>query len=169
MKKRESDIVGVRPDDPAGWPEDLSAPVAGLLHYWISKCVRGRYPRRADIAPGEIRDLLPYLYIVERLAGPQSDYLFRLVGTEIVKVEGECTGQRLSELFPDRGGYAAIWRQYDDACRGRIRVRYQDLGWKGKKHIDYETVLLPLRGDHKRSEEGDVAFLIGVAYATSLD
>jgi hypothetical protein len=161
-------MVALRPDDPASWPKGLSRPVAELVRYWGSKCLDGRFPRRFEIVPAEIPAILPYLYIVERLSGEETDYLFRLVGTRIVEIEGECTGRRLSELFVDRARYASVWRQYDEACAGRIFVRRQDLGWKGKRHIDYETVLLPLFGDGEAAGP-EVAFLIGVACATSLD
>lgn len=154
-------LAPVRPTEPGSWPPTLLPPTKELLEYWVSKCENGKYPRRPDIEPGEITRILPYIFMVERSDSGKSDYRFLLVGTEIVKVEGECTGQMLSEFFPDREKYADVWKQYDESCKGRIHVRYQSLGWKGKQHIEYETVLLPLYGDDE-----DVRYLIGTACAS---
>ena len=151
----------IRPDDPAGWPDTLSDPARRLLEYWASRCDGGRYPARADIEPGALRDVLPWIFIVECLPGEVTDYRFRLVGTRIAAIEGECTGRRLSDMFPDRTKYARLWKQYDACGAGRILIRHENLGWKGKTHINYQVVLLPLRG-----ETGEVEHLIGAAYST---
>lgn len=162
-KNISKNLIAVQPFEPDSWPPALFPPAKKLLKYWSSKCKDGKYPHRSDIAPGEITRILPYVFIVERADQGKSDYRFLLVGTEIVKTEGECTGQLLSELFPDRERYADIWKQYDESCSGVIYVRHQNLGWKGKKYIEYETVLLPLRGNSE-----NVEYLIGTAYAALL-
>ena len=162
-KKISKNLTAVQPFEPDSWPPELSTPTVTLLKYWASKCGDGQYPQRSDIEPGEITRILPYIFIVQRSVNGKSDYRFILVGTEIVKIEGECTGQLLSELFPDRERYADTWKQYDESCSGAIYVRHQNLGWKGKKYIEYETVLLPLRGDGE-----NVEYLIGTAYAALL-
>ncbi len=152
-------LVPIRPTDPDSWPDILTGPVKRLLEYWVSKNHAGRYPGLADIEPREIVPILPYIFIVDRLDSGKSDYRFRLVGTQIVEIEGECTGRFLSGMFPDRDRYADIWKQYDECCLGTIYVRHQNLGWKGKMYIDYETVLLPLHGNG-----GNVDNLIGAAH-----
>ena len=156
-------MVPIWPTDPGSWPPALFAPTKELLKYWSSKCGAADYPKRSVIEPGEISRILPYIFIVERTDDGTNDYRFLLVGTGIVNIEGECTGQLLSELFPDRDRYPDVWRQYDESCKGAIYIRHQTLGWKGKKFIDYETVLLPLYGDDE-----NVKYLIGTAYAALL-
>lgn len=158
-----SKLVPIRPTDPGSWPESLSDPAKGLLEYWVSKCDADKYPRRSSIEPSEITHILPYIFIVERLDGEKSDFRFRLVGTQIVNIEGECTGLLLSEIFPDRERHSNIWKQYDECCLGVTYVRRQNLAWKGKEYIDYETLLLPLCGD-----TGNVDYLIGTAHGTPL-
>lgn len=133
------------------------------MDYWVSKCGATGYPSRSAIEPAKIARILPYVFIVERTDDGTNDYRFLLVGTEIVNIEGESTGQLLSELFPDRDQYADVWKHYDESCKGVIYVRHQTLGWKGKKFIDYETVLLPLYGDGE-----NVKYLIGTSYAALL-
>jgi hypothetical protein len=105
--------------------------------------------------------LLPYIFMVDVLRdGETLDFQFRLVGTGIVDIEGEHTGKRLSEMFPDRQTYEMLWRQYCDATAGRIWVRHETLRWQGRDHIDYEVVLAPLQDG-----EGQVTLLIGIAHA----
>lgn len=160
---RLSDIAPVDPADPDSWPGSLSGPAQALLRYWLSKRgAGGLYPSLADIMPSDILDILPHIFIVDCLGGAPGDYQFRLVGTEIVATEGECTGMVLSELFPDRMKNATIWSQYDDCRKGKVHIRRQNLGWRGKTYINYETLLLPLAG-----VDGDVVHLIGTAVVVS--
>lgn len=163
MAKPISKLVPIRPTDLGSWPATLSGPAKELLEYWVSKCDADKYPVRSAIEPSKIKRILPYIFIVERLDGEKSDYRFRLVGTGIVDIEGECTGRLLSELFPDRDKYSNVWKQYDECCMGVTYIRHQTLGWRGKKYIEYETVLLPLYGDGE-----NVDYLIGTAYAALL-
>jgi hypothetical protein len=73
-----------------------------LYRYWDER--RGEHfaPRRADIHPGDIPRLLPYLLLVDVLPGPR--YRYRLVGTEVERVFGtKMTGRAIDELM--RGEY----------------------------------------------------------------
>lgn len=152
--------------DQRSWPLD-EAPLSGLgrefLAYWRAKCPPGGgFPTRADIAPEEILQLLPYIFMVDVLPetreGP--DYRFRLVGTAIMDLEGEHTGRLLSQMFPDREAYAVIWAQYRDAVNERIRVRQETLRWPDGDQTTYEVILVPLR-----DESGRVSMLFGLAHA----
>ncbi len=156
-------LTAIAPDDASSWPDDLSEPARVLLDYWRAKCRDGAFPDRSEIEPRHIVNILPYVFIVERLDVEPSDYCFRLVGTGIADIKGDLTGRRLSELFPDRDRHAKVWRQYDDACCGAIFVRSEGLGWRGKEFVRYKVVLLPLRGPH-----GAVRFLIGTAHGLPL-
>ena len=156
-------LVPIRPADSGTWPETLSDPSKKLLKYWVSKCGDRNFPDRAAIEPSEISQILPNIFLVEIVAGEQSDYRYLLVGTYIVDMEGECTGRLLSELFADRDEHASVWQQYDDCCLGEFYVRNENLGWQQRKFIDYEVVLLPLYGSG-----GEVEYLIGAAHGTPL-
>ena len=67
--------------------------------YWRSK-VRGRaMPRRADLDPTEIPQLLPDDMLVDVL--PQGRYRYRLIGTENTLAQGmNATGRYLDEVIP---------------------------------------------------------------------
>lgn len=152
--------IDIDPNVPQHWPSSLTRQAAELIAYWTSKSGTRAAPARADIDPSEIKPLLPCLMIVDV---EPDDFVFRLVGTHIVSMEGECTNQRLSDLFPDRERDRARWRQYRRARDGIISVRHSRLDWLGRDHVEYETVLMPLiEGD------GKVAHLLGIAHANSM-
>lgn len=163
VKNPTGNLTQLSLDDPGSWPPGLTDPTRLLLEYWRSKRLGDRFPRRAAIEPRDLVEILPYLLIIDRLDGAESDYRFRLVGTRIAEIEGDCTGRLLSELFPDRRRHARIWRHYDEACAGLVQRRNENLGWLGKSWIGYEVVLLPLL-----DAGGAVGHLIGTAHGEPL-
>lgn len=70
-----------------------------LNQYWEEqRFSRGMLPRRSDIAPDQIRDLLPYIMIVDVEHDPMR-FRYRLVGTRVVEYNGfEFTGRYLGEI-----------------------------------------------------------------------
>lgn len=78
---------------------ELTSPRIHRLHeYWQRQCKDGKLPRRADIAPEQIRDLLPNIMIVEVEHNPLR-FRYRLVGTRVVEYNGvEFTGRYLGEI-----------------------------------------------------------------------
>jgi hypothetical protein len=79
-------------------PEIGSRRVRQLYEYWEAKRGGRLAPRRADIDPGEIRGLLPYLLIGEFLSSP-FDVRYRLVGTAVVEAYGhEFMGRNLRDM-----------------------------------------------------------------------
>jgi hypothetical protein len=72
--------------------------LSALLDYWRSKLAGRAMPRRADIEPTEIPQLLPYLQLIDRVGGR---YRYRLAGTAIVAAYGsELTGKFVDEIIP---------------------------------------------------------------------
>ncbi|HEY9537677.1 MAG TPA: PAS domain-containing protein [Kiloniellaceae bacterium] len=148
------------------WQEE-EAPLSPLgrafLAYWHAKCPPGGgFPARADIAPDEMVRLLPSIFLVDVLpeAAGGCDFHFRLIGTGIVEVEGEHTGERLSALYTKRDADAVVWRQYEDAAAGKVRIRWETLRWPGRGPMQYEVILAPLQ-----DATGRVTMLIGLAHA----
>ena len=80
---------------------ELTSPRIHRLHgYWRHLHEkRGReLPRRADIAPDQIKDLLPNIMIVDVERNPMR-FRYRLVGTRVVEYNGvEFTGRYLGEI-----------------------------------------------------------------------
>ena len=68
-----------------------------LYSYW-QQSRGGKLPRRSDIAPDQIRDLLPNIMIVDVERDPLR-FRYRLVGTRVVEYNGfEFTGRYLGEI-----------------------------------------------------------------------
>jgi len=80
--------------------EITSPRIHRLYSYWQSQQLHrgGSLPRRSDIAPDRIRDLLPNIMIVDVERDPLR-FRYRLVGTRVVEYNGlEFTGRYLGEI-----------------------------------------------------------------------
>jgi hypothetical protein len=84
-------------------PSDIQLPDAYLrkaFAYWQRKCGERHMPRRADIDPVEMPDLLPYVRLVDVVAPGQ--FRYRLVGTELEQMHGGLAfaGRFVHEALP---------------------------------------------------------------------
>ena len=79
--------------------EDVPSTRARRMHqYWLGKKGARLMPTRADIDPGEIRDLLPHV-ILTRLEYEPFRVLYKLIGTRAVENAGmDYSGRYLDEL-----------------------------------------------------------------------
>ncbi|MBK8157715.1 MAG: PAS domain-containing protein [Rhodospirillaceae bacterium] len=76
-----------------------SVKIDQLRRWWLSKCGQRRFPDRADLDPAELKPLLPYILISERLE--PFNVRYRLVGTRVVGITGlDITGRDLAALTP---------------------------------------------------------------------
>jgi hypothetical protein len=118
-----------------------------LFEYWQSKCRDGRLPRRADIDPTEIPQLMPNILIVDIEQDPFR-VRYRLVGTQIVEATGfEFTGRYLDDIvLPDDEGPFLESYRLASASKAPVLARM-------KWHLDDDTVgeydvcFLPLSDD----------------------
>ncbi|MFC3676050.1 PAS domain-containing protein [Ferrovibrio xuzhouensis] len=116
-----------------------------LYDYWLGKKGARAAPSREDIAPQEIADVLPWVFIMERV-GDRLRY--RLVGDAFREIYGaRLIGMFLDEIDLDHITAAYIG-EYDIASRGPVAVARQ---WKFVKtdgrHLEYERLILPLSAD----------------------
>jgi len=83
-----------------------------LFDYWRSKCGGRRMASRADIEPAEIKRLLPYISLIDRV-GDGTRFRVRLAGTQLREFFGrEITGAYLDDL--DLEGRPNYWRAAND-------------------------------------------------------
>jgi len=119
--------------------------LSGLLSYWRGKLAGRTMPRRADIDPAEITRLLPYIQLVERVAGR---YRYRLTGTAIVAAYGrELTGKFVDEIIPP--GRRAVAQHHYDLAYGERRPMFVRNKYTTTKAIDIvaSRLILPLSED----------------------
>ncbi len=128
--------------------EHFSDPRLGRLYaYWRSKRTEGGPPRRRDLDPIEIPDLLPILHLIDVLWEPLR-FRHRLVGTEVVRymardvtgrmVDESLYGPATDEIFDSLAMLVAECRPY----RRQSRLDWHDRHW-----LAMESVELPLMGD----------------------
>jgi hypothetical protein len=95
--------------------EMKSRRILWALDYWQGKRANGSLPLRSQIDPIEMPRLLPYLMLIEVIAGRLR---YRLVGTQVAAGAGyDFTGRHLDELqFANRdfylGCYGAMLRTH---------------------------------------------------------
>ena len=89
-----------RPIDTLDIAQITSPRIHRLFSYWQNQQQSrgGMLPRRGDIAPDQLRDLLPNIMIVDVEREPLR-FRYRLVGTRVVEYNGfEFTGRYLGEI-----------------------------------------------------------------------
>jgi hypothetical protein len=118
-----------------------------LYAYWNGKKGDRRVPSRADIAPEEITDILPWVLLMERV-GERIRY--RLVGDEFRQIYGDkLIGMYLDEIDLDHITAAYI-EEYARAARDLVPVARKWTFTKNSgRHLDYERLILPLSPDDK--------------------
>jgi hypothetical protein len=125
-----------------------------IYDYWMSRRKNGRLPRREDIDPSDVTDLLPHIFLVDIEENPRH-YRFRLVGTKVVECFGlDMTGKTIDSL--DLGDDAdAILKHYDQAVDHGEPIYDRHRFWTEAygQHLNYERLLLPLSSDGKRVDK----------------
>lgn len=119
-----------------------------IARYWRDRSVDGRLPSRRDIDPIGLRDLLPFVFLVDVEPEPRR-FRYRLIGTAIAEFTGrDLTGRVIDEST--YGAFAGLAQgvfsiPVDTAkpvlCRGRA-VYNPPLAWQR-----VELLILPLSRD----------------------
>lgn len=112
--------------------------LVGLYRYWLSKCPPDGQPRRADIDPLELPDLLGHIMIVE-LTEPLEDSFYRLYGTVIAEYYGvDMTHWTMREV-PER-----VFENYRQVAKTGQPGAMVDRANIGGSVMTYAKLLLPL-------------------------
>lgn len=136
--------------------EKIRAPMLRRLYeYWLGKHRDGMAPGRADIDPLEMREALPYLWLVDIERDPLR-FRFRLVGTRIT----EWAGHEYTGVYVETETYGsqapAIAAQYREVVERRQPMWHQQYApWFGREFRFYEKIMLPLCG-----RDGEVEMLL---------
>ncbi len=160
-----------RAEGVAGEPGPAAAPrvkssriIDQALAYWQRIRANRAMPSRADLNPGDIPKLLPFIILMDVLHDPL-DFRYRLIGTEIDRiVHKNYRGMRLSEI-PGKEAPNPIWQHHQETVEARSPVR-KELTYSGPdgdvRRIEH--CLMPFSSDGKTVEQILVAVEIERQY-----
>jgi hypothetical protein len=121
-----------------------------LADYLAVKAPPGKLPGRKHIDPLELADLLPWLMLIDVIpqASGKPRYRIRLVGTEVVAIQGsDGTGKFVEEVLTGSEGIDVI-RRYDEIVRAHEpQYRRGTVAATGREHVPYERIIFPLASD----------------------
>jgi hypothetical protein len=121
--------------------------IKALHDYWDGLRGDRAMPARADVDPGAIPKLLPYIFMYDVTA--EGGYTIRLVGEEVVRFVGRnATGFPAGTVMPPRSA-AMIIKILDMVTTERApKFRAGKTHWHpDKAYRDYESCFLPLSAD----------------------
>jgi len=121
-----------------------------LSDYLASKAPFGKLPGRQHIEPTEIADLIPWIMLVDIItqADGEPRYRIRLVGTEVVNIQGsDRTGQYVQQVL-DSAEATAIMQGYGEIIRSHVPgYRAGVVATVGRDHVHYRRIAFPLARD----------------------
>lgn len=86
------------------WSVDRNAVLRRAYEYWLDKAAGRRAPDRGDLDPAELKDILPYLSILEIVEEEgATHHRYRLVGTRVVDALGYNPTNHIVEEFSAHG------------------------------------------------------------------
>ena len=128
-----------------------------LLNYWNELRGNRPAPKRSEIEPRDIKQILPHVFILER--SDRWTYRFRLAGTGLCNVYGmEFRRHNMAALWQDDSQQEILKLLNDVTGMGMIgRVEYT-AETPDNRQVSMEMVLLPLAQDN-----GAVTRVLGAA------
>ncbi len=117
--------------------------------YWRSVHPPAGLPGRAHIDPIVLRDLLPFVWLVDVQPAPFR-LRYRLVGTAVVDVLGrDMTGLWIDEAHPDLASHASYLGRAQAVVRERIPNwrRGRPNLWKHDTFTTVQNLIMPLASD----------------------
>lgn len=128
-----------------------------LFDYWNAIRAGRPAPRRSEVEPGDIRRILPYVFILERKS--RDDYRFRLAGTGLCSVYGmEFRGHNMLSMWQEDCVETLKEALDDVATNATISVVEYTAATNDKREATFEMILLPLA-----HEDGAVTRVLGAA------
>jgi len=118
-------------------------------------------PRRTDVTPRDLKDMLRHIVIFERFAENPSRYRWRLIGGAITPIAGNHTGKTFEETVPPE--HMERWVSCCDLvldggqpmrCLGRVHLQ-------GREYLDADNLFVPLANDNN-----EPAFVMGLCHYT---
>lgn len=124
------------------------------LHAYWHELAQGSVPRRSDIDPTRVKNLLPYLIIAEMSDEPMR-VRYRLVGTEVVRFTGmELTGRYLDDIKMDDFSLSELLHAYRSIRdSGQCGIGVAKFTMDDTPLLTTEYLLCPLRTDSAKIDK----------------
>jgi hypothetical protein len=118
-----------------------------LLSLWRTKAERGKMPRRSEITPRDLKNVLRNIVMFERVGRDPSRYRWRLIGTNLTHMAGDNTGKMFEETLPAE--HMPRWVECCDlVLDGGQPIRFLGrVHLQGKEYLDAENLFVPLAND----------------------
>lgn len=136
------------------------SPIRQAEAYWLALSENGTIPRRTQIDPRALENILPQTFILERIAPGLAR--FRLAGQHLCALAGmEVRGMPFSAFFaaPSRPGVAALLERLFDTP-AIVELTLSEERRRGAAGAEARAILLPLTSD-----DGAVNRALGVLIA----
>lgn len=119
-----------------------------LLNTWRVKSGTQNMPKRSDLTPRDLKDVLRNIVIFERIEKNPSRYQFRLIGTSLTDVAGHSTGKMLEDSVPPE--HLPRWIECGDlVLDGGQPLRFLGrVHFSGREYLDAEHLYVPLANDN---------------------
>lgn len=133
-----------------------------LLALWKEEA-EGGVPERSLFDAKALKPFLPNVTIIEReRVGESASYRFRLIGTEIARLFGEKTGERLEDAVPP--SFVERWSSaYETVLKARRPLRVETrFELPQVSYLDGETFFAPLR-----SKSGEIELILAATYLST--
>jgi hypothetical protein len=132
-----------------------------LLNLWRSKTGDRPMPKRSEMTPRDLKDVLRHLIILERVERSPSRYRVRLLGTSLTTMAGDRTGKLLEEVIP--ADHLPRWVVCADLILdGGTPMRFLGrVHLQGKEYLNAENLFVPLANDN-----GEPTFVMGLCRYT---
>ena len=119
-----------------------------LLNLWRSKAGDRPMPKRSEISPRDLKDILRNLLVLERVTSNPSSYRFRLLGTGLTGLAGDNTGKMINEVVAPE--HLARWIECCDLIlEGGQPMRFLGrVHLEGREYLDAENLFVPLANDN---------------------
>lgn len=132
-----------------------------LLSLWKNKAGHRSMPKRSEITPRDLKDMLRNIVTFQRDSENPSRYSWRLIGTGVTHILGHNTGKTFEETIPAE--HLPRWVECGDLILdGGLPLRF--LGWvhiHGHEFLQAEHLYVPLA-----DESGKPAFVMGLCRYT---
>ena len=143
------------------WSVDRNPILRRAYDYWHEKAAGRSAPDRRDLDPAELKDILPYLSILDIVAaGNDTHHRYRLAGTRVVEALGYNPTKHIVEEFADNG-HGEFMRRLLREVAATARPLYAASSFRSNTAgLSTERILLPFtRGGTRDPPDRDGADL----------